>query len=243
MRRTWESSARAPRIERRVCAAVYRSVRSNETAAIPTKRFTSSSGGWPRRGLLEYRLARSPNGEDEVVIEPQVPAYWPRMPPLGSDDVLVLSRFAYLRRRANAMVLESPRAGALFKIGDPQIAAALASLSAPQQIRRFRRRADFPGVELLALLVDCQILFKVDAAGDKVLRAAEGDDNLVVWDFHDLLFHARSTEGRHANPVGGTLSTCRHRHSAAGGTAALAGTEVGSGASSRPRTTRPTRRR
>jgi SagB-type dehydrogenase family enzyme len=156
-----------------------------------------------RRGLLEYRLARSPNGEDEVVVEPQVPAYWPRMPPLGSDDVLVLSRFAYLRRRANAMVLESPRAGALFKIGNPQIAAALASLSAPQQIRRFRRRADFPGAELLRLLVDCQILFKVDAAGDKVLRAAEGDDNLVVWDFHDLLFHARSTEGRHANPVGG----------------------------------------
>ena len=27
--------------------------------------------------------------------------------------------------------------------------------------------------------------------------------NLVLWDFHDLLFHARSTEGRHANPVGG----------------------------------------
>jgi SagB-type dehydrogenase family enzyme len=25
----------------------------------------------------------------------------------------------------------------------------------------------------------------------------------VLWDFHDLLFHARSTEGRHANPAGG----------------------------------------
>jgi SagB-type dehydrogenase family enzyme len=156
-----------------------------------------------RRGLVEYRLARTPKGDDEVVIEPQVPAYWPRTPSLGSDDVLVLSRFAYLRRRANGMVLESPRAGALFKIANPQVAAALASLSAPQQIKRFRRRADFPGVELLALLVDCQILFKVGADGDKVLRAAEGDDDLIVWDFHDLLFHTRSTEGRHANPVGG----------------------------------------
>jgi SagB-type dehydrogenase family enzyme len=156
-----------------------------------------------RRGLVEYRLARTPKGDDEVVIEPQVPAYWPRTPPLGSDDVLVLSRFAYLRRRADSLVLESPRAGALFKIGNPQVAAALASLSAPQQLKRFRRRADFPGLELLALLVDCQILFKVEAAGDKVLRAAEGDDDLIVWDFHDLLFHTRSTEGRHANPVGG----------------------------------------
>jgi nitroreductase len=53
------------------------------------------------------------------------------------------------------------------------------------------------------LLVDCQILFKVDPARDSGLRPAEGDDDLVLWDFHDLLFHARSTEGRHANPMGG----------------------------------------
>ena len=44
---------------------------------------------------------------------------------LGDADVFVLSRFAYLRRRGNEMVLESPRAGALFRICDPKIAAAL----------------------------------------------------------------------------------------------------------------------
>ena len=38
---------------------------------------------------------------------------------------------------------------------------------------------------------------------DAGLRPDEGDDNLVLWDFHDLLFHTRSTEGRHANPLGG----------------------------------------
>ena len=156
-----------------------------------------------RHGLLEYRLGRSPNGEDQVVIEPQVPDYWPRTPQLGNADVLVLSRFAYMRRRGNEMVLESPRAGALFKICDPKIATALAMLSTPQQIKQLRRQDGFPGVELLALLVDCQILFKIDAASDSGLRPTEGDDNLVLWDFHDLLFHARSTEGRHANPLGG----------------------------------------
>jgi SagB-type dehydrogenase family enzyme len=155
------------------------------------------------RGLLEYRLGRSRAGEDQVVIEPQVPDYWPRMPELGDTDVLVLSRFAYLRRRANEMVLESPRAGALFRICDPKIAAALAMLSTPQQIKRLRRQDGFPGGALLALLVDCHILFKIDAAGDAGLRPAEGDDNLVLWDFHDLVFHTRSTEGRHANPLGG----------------------------------------
>jgi len=155
-------------------------------------------------GLLEYRLGRSRNGPDEVVIEPQVPDYWPHMPQLRQDDVLVLSRFAYMRRRGNEMILESPRAGALFRIYDPKIAIAIAMLATPQKIRKLRRQGGFPGIELVALLVDCQILFKIDGPRDSGLRPAEGDDNLVLWDFHDLLFHTRSVEGRHANPSGGT---------------------------------------
>ena len=157
-----------------------------------------------RHGLLEYRLGPAGNREPRVVIEPQVPDYWPQTPPLGNADILVLSRFAYMRRRGNEMVLESPRAGALFRICSPKTAAALASLSSPQQVKQLRRQDGFLGLELLALLLDCQILFKVDAARASALRPAEGDDNLILWDFHDLLFHARSTEGRHANPLGGT---------------------------------------
>src|SRR5262245_4308595 len=155
-------------------------------------------------GLLEYRLSRSRNGADEVVIEPQVPDYWPWVPQLRPGDAFVLSRFAYMRRRGNEMILESPRAGALFRICNPKIAAAIAMLATPQQIRELRRQDGFPGIELVALLVDCQILFKIDPAADGGLRPAEGDDSLVLWDFHDLLFHARSMEGRHANPAGGT---------------------------------------
>ena len=98
-----------------------------------------------RHGLLEYRLGRPRNGEDKVVIEPQVPDYWPQTPQLGNADVLVLSRFAYMRRRGDEMVLESPRAGALFRICDPKIAAALAMLSTPQPIKRMRRQDGFPG--------------------------------------------------------------------------------------------------
>jgi SagB-type dehydrogenase family enzyme len=158
-----------------------------------------------RHGLLEYRLGRSGNGEDLVVIEPQVPDYWPQAPQLDNADALILSRFAYMRRRGDEMVLESPRAGALFKIRDPKIAAILAMLSTPQPIKELRRQDGFPGVELLAVLLDCQILFKVvGAVGESGLRLAEGDDSLALWDFHDLLFHSHSTEGRHANPLGGT---------------------------------------
>ena len=157
------------------------------------------------RGLLEYALTHARNGDDLVVIEPQAPDYWPRMSSLRETDTVVLSRFAYMRRRAGDMVLESPRARALFKMCNPNTAGALAMLSTPQQIRKLRRQSGFPGLELLGLLVDCQILFKIGAT-DAGLRPTEGDERLVLWDFHDLLFHARSTEGRHANPAGGVYA-------------------------------------
>jgi SagB-type dehydrogenase family enzyme len=157
-----------------------------------------------RHGLLVYPVGRSrQDDKEQVVIEPQMADYWPQESQLGDADVLVLSRFADMRRRGNEMVLESPRAGALFKISAPEVAAVVAMLTQPHPIRKLRRRDGFPGVGLLALLADCQILFKVEAAGDNGLRPVEGDGDLVLWDFHDLLFHTRSTGGRHANPLGG----------------------------------------
>jgi SagB-type dehydrogenase family enzyme len=75
-------------------------------------------------------------------------------------------------------------------------------LSTARPIKWLRRQDGFPGLELLALLVDSRILFKVDPARAAGLRPDEGDEALVLWDFHDLLFHARSTQGRHANPIG-----------------------------------------
>ena len=170
IRSAWESSApaAADRAQQLRAGLPLASFASGGRAP-STRRLSSWSGDWPRHGLLEYRLGRSrsgDSGEDQVVIEPQVPDYWPQAPQLGAADVLVLSRFAYLRRRGNDMVLESPRAGALFRICDPKVAAAVATLSAPQPLKRLRRQDGFPGVELLALLVDCQILFKLDAASD-----------------------------------------------------------------------------
>ena len=169
-----------------------------------------------RNGLLEYRLLSPRDGQDLVVIEPQVAEYWPRRAKLGNGDTVVLSRFAYLRRRGNEMVLESPRAGALFRIGDPTIAATLAALSQPQRIGKLRRDAASFNLDLLELLLDSQVLLKLEAKrgqglvvqglGVQGLRVNEGDGHLVLWDFHDLVFHTRSTEGRQANPLGSTFA-------------------------------------
>lgn len=154
-------------------------------------------------GLVEYRLARGPSGPDLIVVEPQMRDYAPRMIEIDEDRPLALSRFAYMRRRGADLVLESPRAMALFRLCDPSVTAMIAHLSEARTVKELRDSADFPGVELLALLLDGQILFTPGPGADKALRAAEGDGDLVLWDFHDLLFHTRSTDGRHANPSGG----------------------------------------
>jgi SagB-type dehydrogenase family enzyme len=159
-----------------------------------------------RCGLLEYRLAAARRGADIVIIEPQTRDYTPRIHALGGNDVLVLSRFAFMRRRGTDMVLESPRAGALFRLCDADIAATIAALSEPQTIGKLRRKRGFPSLELLGMLVDCEILLVLTQAGDQGLRSSEGDGSLVLWDFHDLLFHTRSTIGRHANPSGGVMA-------------------------------------
>ena len=159
-----------------------------------------------RSGLLEYRVGPARGGQDCVVIEPQIADYSPQIAKIGNSDTIALSRFACLRRRGMEMVLESPRAGALFKIIDPKMAAALVTLSKPQKISRYRKERGFPGLEFLGLLMDCQILFKLRDGDNDGTRPSEGDASLVLWDFHDLLFHTHSTEGRQANPIGGLYS-------------------------------------
>jgi len=54
-----------------------------------------------RNGLLEYRLFFPRDEQVLVVIEPQVPEYWPQRARLRESDTVVLSRFANLRRRGN----------------------------------------------------------------------------------------------------------------------------------------------
>ncbi|WP_354230555.1 SagB family peptide dehydrogenase [Bradyrhizobium sp. F1.4.3] len=159
-----------------------------------------------RHGLLDYRLFSPRDAQDLVVIEPQIAEYWPQQAKLSSSDTIVLSRFAYLRRRGNEMVLESPRAGALFRICDPAIAATLAALSRPHKISKLRKHAASLNLDLLGLLLDSEMLIKLGAKDGDGLRVNEGDRNLVLWDFHDLVFHTGSTEGRHTNPVGGTYA-------------------------------------
>src|SRR4029079_17347078 len=60
-----------------------------------------------RSGLLAYPLVSS-RGNEPVALEPQTSDYWPHIARPANADRLVLSRFAYFRRRGNVLVLESP---------------------------------------------------------------------------------------------------------------------------------------
>ncbi|GAB4304582.1 MAG: SagB family peptide dehydrogenase [Oscillatoriaceae cyanobacterium] len=116
----------------------------------------------------------------------------------------LLSRFAYCHQQDNQMVLESPLAPAIIILHDWRSTAALSLLVTPQTPAELSNQ--IPGLSpdiarlLLSLFLTVGAVYKVTE--DNVLP--EAIPPLVQWEFHDLLFHARSRSGRHNNPEGMT---------------------------------------
>lgn len=116
---------------------------------------------------------------------------------LEADQAWRLSRFAYLRRDGEDMVLESPRAFCRLALHSPAASAALHRLAAPATARQLAADCGLSADDaeaLLSLLV---------GGGFVEGAAAEETDAERLWEFHDLLFHARSRLGRHDQPYGG----------------------------------------
>lgn len=117
----------------------------------------------------------------------------------------VLSRFACLRREDRSLIAESPLAHSCLVLHGAGGALLVSRLAAPADPARLAE--GIPGLReeeaelCLDLLWDAGFLSPVDGEG----RAREDEDpELLAWEFHDLLFHARSRAGRHRNPYGGT---------------------------------------
>ncbi|HET9212767.1 MAG TPA: SagB family peptide dehydrogenase [Thermoanaerobaculia bacterium] len=138
------------------------------------------------RRLLCRTLQRG--GEPAITV---VPFSRSAPEPRGSaPDRLVLSRFACLRREGSSWVAESPLAHSYLIVhgaGAPLLSRLAASLE------RDGLEAEERGW--------------IDLLWEEGFLAApeEGEDpDLASWEFHDLLFHARSRSGRHRNRYGGT---------------------------------------
>jgi oxazoline/thiazoline dehydrogenase len=124
--------------------------------------------------------------------------------PLETEQY-VLSRFAYLHRDGAEMLLESPLCQAKIILHSWQGSAIVAELGQPSLLASLAERLpEIPPEQIrdfVSLLLSLEIVCAAGAEG-----AAE-DANLPLrqWEFHDLLFHARSRVGRHAAPFGGTF--------------------------------------
>jgi SagB-type dehydrogenase family enzyme len=118
------------------------------------------------------------------------------------DGELVISRFAWIRNDGGQLVVETslgPRAAVL---EDPRALALLFAFTTPHTLdAALAAKAELPlevATEIAHVLRDAALLVNADQAG------AEGGEPLAVWEFHDLLFHARSRPGRSRLRHGGT---------------------------------------
>lgn len=105
-----------------------------------------------------------------------------------------LSRFAYQHSHEGAMVLESPLSPFRMKLLDWRASALLAQLPQPQSLAKLTP-PPYVGPETAY-----QFLNLLWAAGFLTVDAESA--SLQLWDFHNLLFHSRSRQGRHDYPTG-----------------------------------------
>ena len=117
---------------------------------------------------------------------------------------IALSRFAHIRADGATLVLETPLGVGSIRLLHPAALAALGDLATGAEAATLIERAEQPA-DMCAFL---ELLLANAAAG----RASEGgtahDDEtsaLQQWEFHDLLFHARSRLGRHDGQTGATF--------------------------------------
>jgi SagB-type dehydrogenase family enzyme len=103
------------------------------------------------------------------------------------------------------MVLESPLSHARLTVHDWRTSAFIELLAAPcrlaDAIARIPELSEDAAKQLLTLLV---IAGMAQESGDDGKLAEDDEYALQIWEFHDLLFHARCRTGRHDYPFGGT---------------------------------------
>lgn len=113
--------------------------------------------------------------------------------PYWTQTRLGLSRFAYQHPYEGTMVLESPLSKFRVKLLDWRASALLAQLAQPQTL------ATLTPPPYLGPETAYQFLNLLWAAG--FLTADPEPPSLQLWDFHNLLFHSRSRNGRHDYPA------------------------------------------
>jgi oxazoline/thiazoline dehydrogenase len=124
-------------------------------------------------------------GKPFATIEPISHRYQFEYEQVRPNQMYILSRFVYLRRDHRQLILESPLSHARLILHEQQAAVFIAALVRPTRVTNRSLR-------LFELLWNCRAL------------SGPEDNELLQWDYHDLLFHSRSRVGRHSNAYGKT---------------------------------------
>lgn len=120
------------------------------------------------------------------------------------DDVPVrLSRFAFCRSRGNALLLESPLTASRAVLSHRIARELVAELGAPHTAMDLAGDGH-PSAEVTELLRHLVGAGLVEVGTPDGRFGSDEDPTLRQWDFHDLLFLARSRPGRYDDPLGGT---------------------------------------
>ena len=124
--------------------------------------------------------------------------------PIDAQMAYTLSRFAYLHREGKELALESPLTHGKIILHGWEAAAVVAELAGAQIPGSLCSL--LPGVPSDSMLLLLEMLHSTGYLSDSKPGEAypAESETLAQWDFHDLLFHARSRLGRHANGFGGT---------------------------------------
>jgi SagB-type dehydrogenase family enzyme len=153
-----------------------------------------------RRGWL--LISANAGGELLATLAPVVDSFSLTAGPLP-DRPHVLSRFCYLRRRGADFFLESPLSPVRIVVHDGRAAALIQALGKPATAGELAARVpSLPAEAAAALLALLARSGMAVAVGEEGKAPEDADPVLLSWEFHDLLFHARSRVGRHDAPVG-----------------------------------------
>jgi len=167
------------------------------------ERWSLLIGNLTRHGFLLYSACQ--DGQKLATLAPTSPWFAFDPSAIVPGRPYVLSRFAYSRREGEEMVLESPLAHARITLHHWPAAALVHALARPCRAEDLGPQIPSLSVpaaaELMTLLLGSGMLSEWNDGGSSAEDEAPA---LVTWEFHDLLFHARSRAGRHDRPAGGS---------------------------------------
>lgn len=156
---------------------------------------------WDRLGLLRYTVV-----DGDVTLATVVPMVGGvEFASIDRSDQqrFRLSRFAYLRRDQDELVLESPRARSRTIVHEGLGVGLVAQLaqptSCPELCSELMPPHDGAAMAFLGVLVGARLVAAVgaDSAVDDEQRGELGQ-----WSFHDFLFHRRTRVGSHDRSIG-----------------------------------------